>query len=319
MPYGTFGHVGISFQQSFGTVFTDSYDYIPILNESIAEDIPPLVSQAIKGRFEEGTVYEGYHSIAGDIVAEVDPWGLGYLLYGWCGQSSMSAQTSTYQHDFLPAQTDWGNKAAVPPATIEVYRAVGSSFVYYDSCFNTLTLEYAHGELMKITTGIVGKEFKRTGNTTAAFPVESYFPWNLTSVSIGGAAVDEIAQLSLSFNQSLEGKGTLDGTKRANRIVRTGFRMCDISGTLLFDDHTQFDKFVNQTRSRMIVTVVGATVGDSSILFTVDIPQMRYTSFPVNISGGTIIEVGFSGKAEFDETSNYLAKFTLQNTKASYP
>ena len=161
--------------------------------------------------------------------------------------------------------------------------------------------------------------FTHTPPTTAAFPVESYFPWNVTSVSIGGAAVDEISQLSLSFNQSLEGKGTLDGTKRANRIVRTGFRMCYISGTLLFDDHIQFDKFVYQTRSRLIVTVVGATVGNSSILFTVDIPQMRYTAFPVNISGGTTIEVGFSGKAEFDETSNYLAKFTLQNTKVSYP
>lgn len=322
MSYGLKGHLGFTFQESFGTPITiaDSRDYFPIISESITEDIPPLIPEGMRGRFEEANNYEGAHSIAGDVVLEAHPIGVGKMIKAWCNVGSVNTtnQSSTYEHVFIPDTSDFDDMAAVIPMSVEVYRDAGSAFLYSDVLANTLSFEIAHGALMKATMGIIGANFQTLAKTTPSYPAGSLYPWNVSSVSLGGSAIDEISNLTLTFNNALEGKGTLDGTKTFNRIKRNGYRTCEIAGTLLFTSQTEADNFVNQTIQRLIITMTGETIGNSANLLKIDIPRMRYAAFPVNIAGMGQIEVGFTAKAEFDETSSYLVEFTAQNTRAAY-
>ncbi len=316
MGYGIGGHLGISFQSSFGTSNANSRDYMEIVSESVSEDIPAIVSENLRGIYDEGGNYEGFHTIAGDIMAEAHPIGLGKMLGAFCNNSSISNQASCYTHEFIPQHTDFDDLSAVRPMTIEIYRSDGGSAgIYYDCNCNELTLEFAHNALMKSSIGVVGGKFTRTAATTPTYPAGSAFPWNVTSVSMGGAAIDEIVSLTIKGNNALETKGTLDGTKTANRIKRNGFRTFEISGTLMFDDQVQFDKYISYTNQRLIVHVAGGTVGNSTVSFTVDVPNVVYTAFPANISGPGLIEVSFTGKASYNTTSSYIAQFTLVNTK----
>jgi hypothetical protein len=83
--YGMLGHIGISFQQSYGTAYTDSLHYFPFISESITEEIEALNKEGLVGRFDEGDHVEGAHNINGDINIELPPETAGVLLKAWMG------------------------------------------------------------------------------------------------------------------------------------------------------------------------------------------------------------------------------------------
>jgi hypothetical protein len=317
MAYGMTGHAGFWEQDSYGTSQVGSSGFLPIITESINESIPPIVQEGMKGRFEEGESFEGFHEITGDMVSECHPVMLGRALKAWFGQDSPSAIASDYwTHTFKPRTSDFDDLAAVPPHTIEIYRDAGSAFLYSDMLCNALTIEIAHGALLKMTTGWVGGGFAKSAKQTVSsgdYYAGSEYTWDQCSISFGGSAIDEVSALTLAFNNSLEAKGTLDGTKFANRIKRNGYRTLEISGTLLFTSQTEADNFRNQTEQRVVITTTQASDQMEIVL-----PAMRYTEFPVAIGGPGLIEVGFTAAAKYHEGSGTMIDITLINTHGAY-
>jgi hypothetical protein len=238
MAYGQLGHVGISFQNSFGTEITTSYDWFPIVNETVTENIPPIIQEGMTGRFDEGDSFEGPHDIGGDIVFEAHPQLLGKLLQAWtfasCDVTSQSGPT--YLHKFQPATADFDALSAVQPMTLEIFRDAGSAFLYYDCLCNGFSIEIAHGAIIRGTMSVIGGKYKDAAKATPSYLIGSEFTWNQTSVSFAGSAIDEISALTITGANGLEGKGTLDGTRTFNRIKRSDFRTMELSGTVLFVD-----------------------------------------------------------------------------------
>jgi len=314
MAYGMMGHCGLSFQNSFGTQITTSFDYLPLISESITENIPPLLDEGIRGRYEEGESYEGAHELTGDIVTNVHPIILGKLLAAWCGQSSADPiDSGCISHQFIPAISDFDEFAAVPPMTIEIYRDAGSAFLYYDMLLDTLTLEFAHGAFIKSTASFIGGKFAKAEKTTATYLAGSSFTWDTTSVSWGGAAIDEYENLTITFVNALEAKGTLNGTKWPNRIKRSNFRTITVAGTILFTNQTEVDLYRAQTKQQLIIT---SKVGCNMI--ELDLPAVRYNTFPVNIGAPGMIAVGFEGSAKYNSTSGTIFEGTIVNSQENY-
>ena len=321
MGYGIGSFAAISFQSIYGTSNVTSLDYFPIISESLTDEIEDLVQEGLMGRFEEGASYQGMNSVKGDLAMEVHPLLVGKLLKAWCGQASATLVGSVYTHSFVPRQSDWGIMAAVPPMTIEIYRTVdvGSSFLYYDLCCDGLTLEVANGAFYKATMGIVGGKFQKINKSTPVYKTGKLFTWDQTSITLGGTAVDEYSRMTLKGSNSLVAKATLDGTRFANRVKRNGYRSMEVSGVLLYDDQVEFDKFVARTQQRAIINARGDSITTSqNNALKVDVPQLLYTAFPINVGGPGLIEANFTGKAKFDETSSYMVEFTLTNTQAAY-
>ena len=117
MAYGQSGHFALSFQESFGTLFTGSQFFIPLISETIGETIEQLVENNMYGRFAESPYHEGLHEISGEIRAEAHPIYLGAFLKAALGQPVSTLVTSAYEQDFLPAAPYSAGPAAVPPAT----------------------------------------------------------------------------------------------------------------------------------------------------------------------------------------------------------
>lgn len=320
MAYGHGGHLGISFQQSFGTSFVGSAHFFKFLSESLSEKIEELVSESISGRFDENDDYGGMRGIEGDIVFEIHPTEVGVPLKAVTGLASVSNVASCYQHLFIPNTVDWTPEvAALPPMTIEVYRGTGSAYRYYDCMANNLSLEIAQGAFLKGTMSIIGAKFAWGAKLTPSYYAGSMYTWDTCSVSLAAAAVTDISQLTIAVNNNLMTKAFLDLSKYPSRILRDGRRTVEISGTALLNGDTQARAYTDKTKQRLLVaaTQPGSVMG-SQFKLTIDVPQMQYTEFPANIGGPGLVEVGFSAKGKLDTTSNYSIQFTLVNTQPAY-
>jgi hypothetical protein len=321
MAYGQDGHIGISFQESFGTQYVSSMDYFSFISEGITENIESLMSESLQSRYDEPDDYEGMHGIEGDIAFEVHPHMVGKLLKAWCGQSSEFTEVgSCYAHNFVPAEADWEDGiSALPPMSIEVYRDTGSAYLYFDMLLNQLVFEIAQGTLYKATASFIGAQFSWLAKSVPSYEAGSFFAWDTVSLSIGGSGVNDASQLTITLNNNLAGKAFLDLKKYPSRILRDGFRTVEVAGTLLLDGDAQARIYKARTQQRLVMTATDpTTVALGHNALEIDVPKMLYTEFPANIGGSGLVEVGFSAKGKYDSTSSYAVQFTLVNTTPIY-
>lgn len=319
MPYGNTGHVGISFQSSFGTSNTTSFHFMPFISETFQAKIPELVSEGMRSRYEEGPTFQGVKEVTGDLVTEVHPILIGKAMKAWANAAASSLQTSAYLHTFIPAQTEFDALTPVYPVTAEVYRATGSATLYYDLGLNNFNLEIAHGALLKATWSFVGGRFAKSVKSTPSYLIGSEFTWNQASISLGGTGFGTFKSLSFAFSNALKSYGTIDGTLYSSRMVRDGFRTLEISGVQILDGDTQKDLFLAGTAQNLTVTVVGQAVSSAhNAMLKIEVPAMIYTEFPDNVSGPGLIEVSWKAKAVYESGSGHMVKMTLVNTQAAY-
>ena len=319
MSYGHKGHLGISAQQSYGTA-TNSWDYFPIISESLTTEIEQLVEEGMRARKDEPPTQEGLLTVAGDIVFEPHPILLGHLLRGVTGQASGTLVDSVTTWEFLPKQTDFTpNLCALPPFTLQIFRDVGSAWQFTDTVVNALTLEISASAIVRATASVMSRVSSLMTPGTPSFPAGSTWTWDSASLSIAGAGNGDMEAITISMENNVEGVSLLDGTKEITKFMHTGYTSHKISGTIDFADQTEYGAFRNQTEQRFLMTLTGETLTSSqNNVFTADLPLVRYTTFPINMGGPGRISVGFEGNGKFDTSSSYSSRYTLQNTRTAY-
>lgn len=319
MAYGQSGHFALCFQQSFGTSFTDSAFFIPLISENIGEKINQLTENNMYGRLSESPYHEGTHEITGDLRTEAHPLYLGTLLKAALGQVTSTLQTSAYLHEFTPLTNDWDAFAATPPTTLEIHRDVGSAFIYSDLLANNLTLEIAHGQLLSTTLGFLGGGFTRSSPSTTNYQSGRPWSWEVVSASYDGTGQPDFRQINVIFENQLTGHFTFSGSNTPYRIKRDGPQKVSIEGTFLMQDQTLLQEYLDQSEKRLLVSFTGESLGGSEMtILTVDVPRLRFTELAPQLSGPGQLEVSFSGVGMVDTTSNYALRITLTNTQPSY-
>lgn len=321
MAYGQEGHIGISFQDSYGTSNVASMEYFKFISESITENIESLMSESLSARLEEPDDYEGMHGIEGDVIMEVHPHMVGKLLNAWSGQYSQDAHVgSCYSHLFVPRTDDFDEEvSALQPMSVEIYRDTGSAYLYFDMLLNQLAFEISQGALYKCTASFIGACFSWANKSSPTYEGGSFFAWDTVSLSLAATGINYAADITITCNNNLEAKSYLDGKKTPGRILRTDYRTVEVAGTMLLVGDDEARNYRNRTKQRLILTATDpATVMNGHNQLEIDIPKMLYTEFPANVGGPGLVEVGFSAKGKYDSTSSYAIKFTLVNTTADY-
>ena len=322
MSYGMDVSIGICFQNSYGTANVASMHWISQLSEDIAVTKEPLIAQGMRGVYDEGAHYEGLNSVEGGIEAEAHPISLGALLKAAMGNPTTVTSTGVYAHTFKPRTADFDIYAAGIPCTIVKHLSdAGSAHRFYDMVGGELELSCAAGEFVKAKVGFMGGKYDQVAEIAASYPTgDTLFKWDVTSFSVGGAAVNVMSDWSLTMSENLANKYVMNVSKNPGRTKRDGFRTVEIAGTLVFDDQVEYQQYISQSEREMDITLKTVTQIQSGYYETLRIqtPKMRYTEFPLTQNGAGQIEIGFSAKGVYSVSSATALQITLTNSKSGY-
>tara|TARA_Y100000592_G_scaffold99475_1_gene175657 strand:- start:1039 stop:1995 length:957 start_codon:yes stop_codon:yes gene_type:complete len=318
MAYGIGGYVSLSKQSSGGTATTNRV-YIPFKSESITENIEQLQSENLLARYDNPNTLQGITNATGDIVFEPHPIYLGHFLRGVIGQVSTTFSSSKAIHEFLPTQSDFGDDFALPPYTIEVFKSVGSAYQFVDAQIHTLSINMTAGAILECTATVHARTSNKIAKQTASYIDAKPFTWDTVSLQVGGAANGEFESATVTIENPLVGVPTLNGALVEGKLKRDGFRVITVTGDQDFSNQAQEGIFRAQTRQRFLFSITGESIGGGNNNFiSIDLPKTNYTTFSFPIGGAGRISAAYEGNCEFDTSSSYAARITLQNTQTAY-
>lgn len=321
MPYGQNAGIGIAFQNSFGTAAdVGSLFQIPLLSEDVGLAQEELISENLNGRFDEGDAYSGRRSYGGDLEAEAQPLQLGALITSVVNDpTTTNSGTGLATHVWQPRTADWDIN--IPNRPVSYYKHLKeasstSAQMFYDLCGSRLELQQSEGGFLIARVAYVGGKTSVVGSQNIGLDDGKRWPWNQASLSLGGAAVTDFADISITHDEGIDPRHLLDGALVANRIKRTGERTIRVSGTLVFESQQELNNFKNETVQALVLSWRGTTEIQSGYYnqLTIDIPSFKWLDFKPTIDGPGELEVNFTGKAEYNSGSGTSIQYTLINT-----
>jgi hypothetical protein len=320
MAEGLFGYLAISAQQSFGTA-TQSNEFVPFNSEALTTEVEPLTESGIRNRLGEPPTHEGLETVAGDLVIEPDFTNIGHFIKGVFGQSVSSTtgagSGTQYDHTFTPlVSADFDEKSSLPPYTVTIHRDVTSAFRFTDTVFNTLALTITAGQLTEMTVGTMAKATSIVSMGASSYANSAFIStWDVASISIGGAANAIMENVTINFDNQIEGVPFLDNTKTIGKFKRTGWQLVRVSGTIDFESLSEYNEFKTQSERALFITLDDSNVVSLNNL-TIDIPKLRYETFPINVGGPERVSVDFTARGIYEVNSNYAIQIVLVNSRS---
>lgn len=316
MAYGFNGFIGLAKETGWGSA-TAATDYVEALNENITVTLDRFDYKNIIGSYAEPDDQAGVLRIAGDMVFAGHPIAIGHFLKGVFQTKSLSTVgSSLWQHTFMTTQADFAADCPNQPYTLEIFRDVTSSQQYDGCLISKLDMSITPNQDVRFSAGIIGRNTRNLTKTSPTFPGSPTKPFIFSDVSlqIAGAATTIVEALTVSVQNQMQGIPILDGTSIIGRIRRTGFQMISISGTMDFQNITEYNNFINQTEQAMIIAMTKA----SSFQMVYTIPRMVYLTHPLGIPGRQRLTVAFTGKGFYHSGSATAIRVQLTNTKSVY-
>jgi hypothetical protein len=322
MPYGQDASIGIALQNSFGTqANVGSIFQIPLLSEDVGLAQEELISQNLNGRFDEGDAYSGQRQFGGQLECEAQPLALGALLTAVINDPVQTQVESFVQsYVFTPRTSDFD--ANIPNRPVSYYKHLkdsNSAQLFYDLGGARFELQQSAGGFLLARTNFVGGKRATVGSQALTLDESPRWPWNTASLSLAAAAVDDFTDMTITHDEGLEARFTLDGSLVANRIKRSTSRTVRVAGTLIFETQDELDNFVDETTQAMVITFRGTTEIQSGYFdtLTIDMPAFKWLDYKPVVRGPGEIEVSFTGKADYHASSGTSIQYTLQNTYAA--
>lgn len=323
MPYGQDAKLAIAFQNSRGTVASQSSLYlIPFLSESIIPQYPELLSQNMEGRYDEGEAYSGPRQVAGTIVSEAQPLTVAVFLKALMGNPTSTQSGSIYTHVFKPRTSDFSPDEINVPVSVHKNMAdSGQVPLYRDLVATRGEFSIANGELLEMSLDFVGGVVEtKTTSIALTDAVGKKWAWSVSSLSLGGSANTDFGALTITIDEQASPRWTLQNSKDPDRVKRDARRQVRVSGTVKFEDQTEYDNFLAETTQQLILTLTGPTVIQSGYydVFKVDIPSFKYLTYPAVFADPSELIVSFEGKGEYHTGSGTSVAISVVNTKATF-
>jgi hypothetical protein len=325
--YGAQLKFGIARQTAGGTAVSapNSFHGLPLLSEDVGLEKAELISQNLIGKFEQGAVYSGVAKINGTIAFEATPKNLLVALASCVNwnptQTNSGSGLATYT--FLPNTQDFDGTYCKAPFTIyKQFTDANSAEQFYDCQMGQLELNVSQGQFLKGKLTVSGGVRAATGVGSAAIgalsaDVGQLFPWNVGSISLGGVAVGQYSDLTITLNENIDSLYTINGTLAPFKYTRTGFREVTVKATLYMNDRSALNAFAAETQQQLLLTLINTKTAVQSGYFNkllIDIPQLKITAFKPGASGPGEVSVDLTGRGVLDPTSNYAIQFQLTNT-----
>jgi hypothetical protein len=316
---GLLGHVGIGKETTWATPVAVT-DYVEALSETLALSIDRFDVKNITGRLAEPDDHAGVKRVEGDLVIPGHPIAIGHFLNGAFGQGSKTVTVVLsgflWTTEWWPAPADAGANNPLPGYTLEIFRDVTSSHRYAGAQVNKLTLQIQPNQELRVTAGLLAKTTSVVAKTTPSFPGSPTdpFTFDTASIQVGGAAVDLIESLTVDLDNQLEGVPTLNASDEISRVRRTGPQLVRVSGTLAFENLTDYNRFHGQSEAGLVVSLTKA----QSFAMLIEVPRLVYTAFPAGMAGRERNMIEFEANGRYNTGSGHALRARLTTTRSNY-
>jgi len=313
------GNLNISRQNSFG-VATASWFGVPIASETVTHNIAQLDEANMRGRYGESPNYEGLTTITGDITFNPHFLELGHFLLAICGRENAIADVGSgvTLHDFSPNPTaGFDNGFAVGvPYMFSFDRDQTLAWQVQDVQVNALEISINAGELVSATASIIGRINSLDVLVTPTYRApNSIWAFHQASVSLGGAAAVDFTNMVITLNRQIEGIPTLDGSKVISRYEATGPYQARATGSIDIRTQSTWAEFIEQGEAALSINL--ATEPTSGPNLNIILPQFKYETLPINIDGPGRTISAFTGRGNWDTSSNTSIIYQLTNSQGT--
>ena len=310
MAQGFNGYIGIGQETTFGSGAAIT-DYVEALSENLSAEFDRYDYKNIIGTIAPPDDQAGVLRVGGEIAFAINPANVGRFLKGFFYTSSVTVVRSGFLfNNIFRSTVDIHNATSLLPSyEVEVFRDVTSAHRYTGCVMNTFNLNVQPNNALAMTVGMIGRDAFLTQKGTPTYPGSPAkpFTFDTASLSIDGAATTLIETLDISGNNNLQGIPALNLSTRIAKLRRAGHQEINISGTIDFEDVSEYLDFINQTEKSMKLSVTKA----DSFQMVIDLPRVVYTAFPMGISGRDRVLVNFAGKAFYHSGSKTAIEVTL--------
>jgi hypothetical protein len=320
MALGMNGFIGIGKETTWGTPVSSS-DFLKFSSESLEHTIEQLREDEIRGVRAAPPDYEGVWGVRGDIVFPVRPTTIGHFLRSALGAPNTSGAGSNYTHTFLPSSSAFSADCYLPPYTIEVYRDMGAQAFQYAGCVvNELTFEFGiSSKIVKCTASIIGKTAAAVAKSgTLSWEAYDPFLWHQISATLAGSSITTLENATVKITNNVEAFAALSGSgvKTPARILPAGWFETTVNLVFNVADFVEYNRFLSTQSTEVALTL--DILKDANTELKFEFNKVRYTAFPLGISGPGRLTVGISANCKYDSALGGEVKATLKNNKASY-
>jgi hypothetical protein len=181
---------------------------------------------------------------------------------------------------------------------------------------SALTLNYAPNQEVRATAQIVGRSTRYAAAQSPTYPGSpgKPFTFDTASVQLGGSATTAIEALNISIENQYDGIPALDLSVYISKVRRTGPQLVNVTGTMDFTTHAEYDNFLSQSDTNLKVSVTKA----NSFKMTIDIPRLLYTAYPLGIPGRERLTVDFTAKGYYHAASATAIEVGLTTISSYY-
>jgi hypothetical protein len=326
MSYGAQIKFGLARQASANSWVTTatSYHGFAMVSEDVGLEKEELISQNLIGQFEEGAVYDGVNRVLGVIEFEATPRNIHAALAAAVNHSPVSVSSDSIRTlTFLPNTQDFSSVYVKAPWSVyKQFSDAASAELFYDCQMGQLEFTVANGQFLRGRLTVNGGTRLSTGIGSMnvmpdAADVGRLFPWNVCSISLGGSAIGDDSEITISLNEQIEGLYTNNASTAPFKFTRTGFRQVTASGRFYMTDRNILNRFAAGTQGRLVVTLMNTLAAVQSGYYNmlqIDIPQLKFTVFKPGASGPGEVSADFQARGVVDPTSRYALQFTTITT-----
>lgn len=226
-----------------------------------------------------------------------------------------------FQNDFDAVTGELVNGTTLKSYTIEKgfstqTSGVANEFFVFEGCVpGLMSLSMATGSIITGSFDILGKNqatysgaanagFNGTVTPSAATTSDVMNVISMLTLNEGGSAIGNVQSMELTFDNTLRQQRIIGSTEIAG--IGSGQFMASGTLTAYFDSMALYNKFLNETASS-----IQAVVNDGSNSYTIDLPNIKYTTASV-LAGGVdedvVVSLEFMGL--YDAATGGTAKIT---------
>lgn len=324
MGSAAFGYLGVGVETTPGVSVAPT-KFIPVKSVNFNVDQEDITFREIAGSRQAQQSFGGSIRPSVSLTSALYPSGaFGVLLRALFGSVTTNAAGSSvtaFDHVF-------GDSAVLPSLSFErsdsATQGQGLLHQRIPGCkIESMGFSAEFGSDVEVSVEAQGLTFpekpaNKPANGTILLPAMSPFIFTDVAVDIGSVTSDLFKSISFDFTNTLEPQEALRKTRSAYKI-HEGPLECSLSGTMIYEDNSIYDKFANaeefSVRARFESEMADENT-NTRYAIEFEWPKVKVQNFDVPMEAEGVMEADVEFSVSYDKATGRFVNVTLTNLDA---